>query len=385
MSAISYKSIIGNGKTGALPVNETEDWGFGIKNIKPVKRSAMNRPKEYVNTSEIIKQSQDHFLKNSKHEYIQQFQRGVNPAVKTIIASKRSGTRNTYNKVDQDRILQEHTSLHSDLYGRNSRDITSVMNAQNKSGQRPSINNDINGKLSTQMKELKTENFNGYKSTFLQPKLISVHQPKLSTHAKIILAKARTNRKFKTRTGTLNASHLSGRNLNKNRFHSNITPQRKLYTKNIVIPKHLSLHKSVHLNILHIQPDCKKKFYTKNNKLNYNMKTDRVLKNMIHNDIQTHKNQFTKRVRTMSVYKNHSNKPILQVKKLSGKSYLPKKVRTMSVYKHHSNKPIIQIQKSSGKSYLPKKVRTMSVYKHHSNKPIIQIQKLSGKHFYQKK
>ena len=115
----------------------------------------MSRPKEYVNTSEIIKQSQEHFLKNSKHEYIQQFQRGVNPAVKTVIPSQRSGTRNTYNKVNQDIILQEHTSLHSDLYGRNSRDVTSVMNAQNKSGQRPSINNDINGKLSTQMKDLK--------------------------------------------------------------------------------------------------------------------------------------------------------------------------------------------------------------------------------------
>lgn len=331
MTSFSYKAIIGNGKTGGLPINETDGWGFGLKDITPVKKgSAMTRKKVYVDTNQIIIDSQDHFNKNSKHEYIQQYQRGVNPAVKTVYPSLKSGTLNMYRKVDNDKILQEHVALPGDLYGRETRKKTNVMNPLNKSGQRPSFNNNVKGKLRTQMRNITNQTFEGYKNVSLQPKFISKHQPKTATHKHIIVANAKTNEQFIRKLGHLNTNHITG----------------------------------LHKKISHIKVNNNKKFLTKSNKIN--SISFKPKKNIQPKNIQTSKTYIKKfSLPSKMIFEKATNKKITPLMYTNNKNNVMNKLIQLHSSKNDMssiNKQNLKIKNAqSSKTYIPKNIKIYNI------------------------
>jgi hypothetical protein len=356
MTSFSYKAIVGNGKTGALPINETDDWGFGIKNITPVKRSAIPKKKTYVDTNKIIIDSQEHFNKNSKHEYIQQYQRGVNPAVKTVYPSLKSGTLNMYRKVDNDKILQDHVALPGDLYGRKSREKTYAMNPLNKSSQRPSFNNNVKGKLRTQMRNITNQTFEGYKNVSLQPKFISKYQPKSATHKNILVTNAKTNKKFIEKMGNINTTHITG--LHKDIFNINVNNNKKFIEKmgNINTNHITGLHK----NLLNINVNNNKKFLPKDIKvssISFKVKNNLQPKNVLTS--KTYIKKFS--LPSKKIFEKITSKKIKTIMYQNNKN----NVMNKNIKIHSSKNNISSIHQDnikiknaySAKTYIPKNIQ----------------------------
>ena len=382
MSYFSIKSALTNSGKGGLPLNITDNWGFGIQGIQPQQRSVQLQRKEYVDTNSILKDQHHFFDSTMDTEFIQKYERGVNPSVKVVIPSQQSGTQNQFNKINQDMIINQHITQSIDQYGRRPRKTTSLMSTENKSGLRPTINNDINGKLAIPLQNKISQSIEGFKTRFTQPQLRSFFSQQYSTKDRIkssliepnkkkivkkidfkirrnmsdgLYKNVNTNKTFIVKEGQHNKTSLQNRMINNDKTNTEINPIMKF------IPKRTNLDPSTMINnsvqsLLRIKPDVKKKFKTNHDFMKSIINITNKTNNKQHHSVSVPKQHLSKRIRvTTDAFKKATNKTPQHVKVDGQKQFLSKQTDhgTTSLFENHFNNKI-KISAESKKKEKPK-------------------------------
>lgn len=373
MSYFSIKSALNNFGKGGLPLNVTEDWGTGIKGIEPIQRSIHLQRKEYVDQNHILK-DQHHFFDTSMDtEFIQKYERGVNPSVKVIVPSQQSGTQNQFNKVNQDVIINQNIAHTIDKgFGRQPRKTTSLMSLKNKSGLRPIINNDINGILSHPLQTKINQSIEGFKTISTQPQYISYFAHKKATKDRLksclinpnkkkivkkidfkiirkmsdgLYKNVNTNKTFITKDGQHNKTSLQKRLIN-NKINTKVDPVIQYIPKRTLLNPDILVKNSTK-KLLQIQPDFKKKFKTNHNFMKSIINITNKTNNKQHIQVNTQKQFLSKQSEhgKSSLFKNHFNNKI----KISADSKKQEKPKwliqgTLSRFKKNTRNQIQKIK-----------------------------------------